>query len=166
MLHSERTWDLELKYDRLEQYGRRNTIRIRSIPEPDNATTEKTDAEVIKLADKLQISVTQSDINISHRVRTKRDQQSRDILVTFVSNNAKSQFMMSRKKLKGSGVAYVNEDLTRARALLFSQPRSLKQRKQIQDTWTMTGAIFVKLFDGNIRKVVSDEHDQELCEHL
>ncbi|KAK2161125.1 hypothetical protein LSH36_121g13042 [Paralvinella palmiformis] len=92
------------------------------------------------------------------KVRTKRDQQSRDILVTFVSNNAKSQFMMSRKKLKGSGVVYVNEDLTRARALLFSQPRSLKQQKQIEDTWTMTGAIFVKLFDGNIRKVVSGEH--------
>ncbi|KAK2155506.1 hypothetical protein LSH36_238g03038 [Paralvinella palmiformis] len=65
-------------------------IRIRGIPEPDNATTEKTDAGVIKLADKLQISVTQSDINISHRVGTKRDQQSRDCLVTFVSNNAVS----------------------------------------------------------------------------
>ena len=163
---SKRTRDLELKYDRLEQCGRRNTIRIRGIPEPDKATKEKTDAEVIKLADKLQISVTQSDINISHRVGTKRDQQSRDILVTFVSNNAKSQFMMSRRKLKGSDV-YVNEDLTRARALLFSQTRSLKrQKKKIRDTWTITGAIFVKLFDSKIRKVVSDEHDQELCEHL
>jgi len=30
----------------------------------------------------------------------------------------------------------------------------------------MTGAIFVKLFDGKIRKVVSNEHYQELCEHL
>ncbi|KAK2151987.1 hypothetical protein LSH36_343g02001 [Paralvinella palmiformis] len=68
---TKRTRDLEQKYDLLEQYGRRNTIRI---PELDNATTEKTDAEVIKLAHKLQISVTQSDINISHRVGTKRDQ--------------------------------------------------------------------------------------------
>ncbi|KAK2141084.1 hypothetical protein LSH36_1165g00003 [Paralvinella palmiformis] len=72
---------------------------------------------------------------------------------------------MSHKKLKGSGV-YVNEDLTRARALLFSQTRSQKRQKTIQDTWTMTGAISVKLFDGKIRKVVSDEHYQELCEHL
>ncbi|KAK2139385.1 hypothetical protein LSH36_1826g00006, partial [Paralvinella palmiformis] len=120
---SKRSRDLELKYDRLEQCGRRNTIRIRGIPEPDKATKEKTDA------DRLQISVTQSDINISHRVGTKRDQQSRDILVTFVSNNAKSQFMMSRRKLKGSDV-YVNEDLTRARALLFSQTRSLKRQKK------------------------------------
>ena len=156
---SKRTRDLELKYDRLEQCGRRNTIRIRGIPEPDKATTEKTDA------DRLQISVTQSDINISHRVGTKRDQQSRDILVTFVSNNAKSQFMMSRRKLIGSDV-YVNQNLTRAKALLFCQTRSLKRQKKIRDTWTTTGAIFVKLFDSKIRKVVSDEHDQELCEHL
>ena len=90
---TKRTRYLELKYDRLEQYDRRNMIRIRGIPEPDNATTEKTDAEVIKLADKLQIFVTQSDIDISHRVGTKRDQQSCDILVTFVSNNAVSNHL-------------------------------------------------------------------------
>ncbi|KAK2147456.1 hypothetical protein LSH36_552g01070 [Paralvinella palmiformis] len=74
-------------------------------------------------------SLSKRSRDLELKVGTKRDQQSRDILVTFVSNNAKSQFMMSRRKLKGSDV-YVNEDLTRARALLFSQTRSLKRQKK------------------------------------
>jgi hypothetical protein len=156
---------MELKYDRLEQYGRRNSIRIRGIQEPDNTNTEITDAEVIKLATQLQVPITQSDINRSHRVGIKRDQQSRDILVKFVSHNVKVQFMMSRMKLKGSGI-YINEALTRTRAQLFSQTRALKRQKKIQDTWTKTGAIFVKLLDGDIKKVVSDEHYQELYDRL
>jgi hypothetical protein len=65
-------------------------------------------------------------------------------------------------KLKGSGV-YINEDLTKSRVQLFGKTRALKRQKKIQDTWTKTGAIFVKLLNGDVMKIVSEELYQELC---
>ena len=68
---------LELQYDQLEQYGRRNAITNWGIQMHDNATTVITDDKVFKLAtDKLQLPITESNINRSHRIGSKRDHQS------------------------------------------------------------------------------------------
>jgi hypothetical protein len=39
-------------------------------------------------------------------------------------------------------------------------------RRLKRDTWTKTGAIFVKQLNGEIKKIVSDELLQKLCDNL
>ena len=162
-----RTRDLELKYDRLEQYGRRNSIRVRGIPEPEDASSsEDTDHVVIDLGSTLNIPITSADIDRSHRVGD-RDRGHRDILVKFIKFENKLNFMKARMSLKTKkpGV-YINEDLTKPRVRLFALTRRLKREKSIMDTWTKTGAIFVKQLNGEIKKIVSEELFQKLCDNL
>ncbi|KAK2151365.1 hypothetical protein LSH36_366g05051 [Paralvinella palmiformis] len=64
-------------------------------------------------------------------------------------------------KLKGSGV-FVIEDLTKSRAQLLYKTCRLKGQTKIQYTWIKTGAIFVKLLNGDVMKIVSEEMYQEL----
>ena len=88
---------VEYESDNLEQYSRRNSLRISGIPEePD----ENTDQRVIQLAGGLGIDISPNDIDRSHRVgkleldrgrtgrgplKTKR--RKRDILVKFARYN-------------------------------------------------------------------------------
>jgi len=53
-----RTRDLELKCDRLDQFDRRNSIRIRGIPESEDVSSpEDTDQMVIDLGTTLNLSI-------------------------------------------------------------------------------------------------------------
>ena len=55
---------LKFDPDRQYQYSRRESIQIASIP----VTGENTNALVTKLAADISVSVTQTDISVSHRV--------------------------------------------------------------------------------------------------
>ena len=68
-------------------------------------------------------------------------------------------------KVKKPG-SYINEDLTKHRVRLFALTRRLKREKVLLDTWTKTGAIFVNLRNGEIKKIVSDEMLHNLCDNL
>ena len=68
-------------------------------------------------------------------------------------------------KAKKSGV-YIKEELTKHRVRLFALARRLKREKVILDSWTKTGAIFVKLLNGEIKQILSDEMLYNLCDNL
>ena len=115
-----RTRDLELKCDRLDQFDRRNSLRVRGIPESkDVSSPEDTDQMVIDLGTTLNLNITRIDIARSHRVGNR--DRDRDILVKFVKFENKIKFMKARMspKTKKAGV-YVNEDLTKHRVRLFA----------------------------------------------
>jgi len=115
---------------------------------------------VIDLGMTLNINITSTDITRSHRV-CNRD---RDILVKFVN---KIKFMKARMSLKAKMPwVYINEDLTKHCVCLFAMARRLKCEKVILDTWTKTGSIFVKLRNGQIKQIVSDEMLHNLCDNL
>ena len=161
-----RTRDLELKCDRLDQFDRRNSLRVRGIPESkDVSSPEDTDQMVIDLGTTLNLNITSIDIARSHRVGNR--DSDRDILVKFVKFENKIKFMKARMSLKAKkpGV-YINEDLTKHRVRLFALARRLKREKVLLDTWTKTGAIFVKLRNGEIKQIVSDEMLHNLCDNL
>jgi len=164
---SSRTRNLELKYDQLEQYSRNNSIRVRGIPESVNPTTpEDTDDLIIQLGTTLEVIITSDDIARSHRIGD-RERGSRDILVKFQKFDNKFKFLKARTSLKKKKPgAYINEDLTKPRVHLFAQTRKLKREKKIIDTWTKMGVIFIKLLNGEIKKIVSDELFNDLCNNL
>ena len=81
--------------DRLEQYTRKNSLEIHSIPEEVYTSTEEV---VLKLADVLlEVPVAPEDIEISHKLKTK---SGKAIIVKFISHKVKTTLYRARAKLK------------------------------------------------------------------
>ena len=141
---------LEECCDNLEQYSRRNTLRIRGLPE---AIHEDTDDLVKELAArKLEVQVADHDVVRSHRVGKRSEDRGtpRDVIVRFTTHNKKRAIMKNARKLKGSKL-FINEDMTKARATMAWEARNLKREGKITDTWTRDGVIFVKLGENRIK---------------
>ncbi|KAK7089187.1 uncharacterized protein [Littorina saxatilis] len=154
--------DLHARVDKLEQYSRRNCVRISGIPATDN---ENTDEVTKKLGAALGVTITTDMIDGSHRVG-RPDQADRQIIVKFTSYRHKRLLMGVRRHLKHKTAStmgfsppasaaeaaaqstlrgvFVNDDLTRQRARLAAKARRLKQDRRIQDTWVRDGEIFIK----------------------
>ena len=135
---------LTLELDELEQYGRRNAIRIFN-PDWPEQTDENTDEMVLQLIHQ-KLNIRDFPIWLisrSHRVGQKRnDGTPRPILVKFISYRAREQVFKARRLLP-QGV-YVNEDLTQATAQLAYQARQLRRNGLIDETWTYDGRVFIK----------------------
>lgn len=166
--------DLHARVDELEQYSRRNCVRISGIPAADN---ENTDEVTMKLGAALGVTITTDMIDRSHRVG-RPDQADRQIIVKFTSYRHKRLLMGVRRHLKHKTAStmgfsppasaaeaaarsaprgvFVNDDLTRQRARLAAKARRLKQERRIQDTWVRDGEIFIKKNE-KISKVFNEE---------
>ena len=145
----------ESAIDELEQYGRRNALRVsNNWPE---AAQEDTDTLIVQMArDHLNIDLQPSDISRSHRVGPPTPDKPRPVLVKFSTYRARERIYRARSKLKNShsGI-YLNEDLTRKRGQLAYVARRLKREQQITDTWTYDCRVFVKNNAGAVT-VVND----------
>ncbi len=150
--------------DSLEQYSRRNNVRISGIPESTSAV-ENAGAIVKKVGEAIGVTVTDEMIDRSHRVG-KPGRMGRDVLVQFTSYRYKHLIMRARSGLKNkdaarlgpspagavrqpesaaaaaampvpspAGRVYVNDDLTRERSRVAARARQLKRDKKIKDTW-------------------------------
>lgn len=160
---------LKDQVDALEQYSRRNCVRIGPVPE---SADENTDEIVKAVAKSVGVNLTDDAIDRSHRVGKKSATATRDrpILVRLTSYRHKEALMKARRALKqidgakivpsadwpplarnsGSSATpasrkiFINEDLTRIRAHVAAKARQLKRDQRISDTWTRDGFIFVK----------------------
>ena len=157
---------VEERGDDLEQYSRRNTVRIRGIAESAN---EDTDGLVKDLAArKLQVNIGDVDIDRSHRVGRRSDEREangRDIIVRFTSHNTKSAIMRNARKLKGTRL-FINEDMTKIRATMAWEARCLKRDNKLIDTWTRDGVIFTKSKDNKINSITTQRAWKEFKERL
>ena len=111
------------KLDELEQYGRRENIRIHNISESEN----EDGADVLfKVADALEIELDERDIQRVHRIgakKTSKNAKPRPVIARFVSFQKRNQFLFGKSKLKGSRYlsnAFITEDLTPLRSKLLN----------------------------------------------
>ena len=166
---------LQEQVDGLEQYGRRNNIRISSIPE---TTGEDTDAIVQTVAKAAGVDIPEHAIDRSHRVG--RPGTNRAVLVKFTSYRHKQAFMKARSNLKNVdgtklfpnlkwpthasqrsseqpmlNKIFLNEDLTSTRADIAKRARLLKKNKSITDTWCRDGVIFMKKKNDTVLKITA-----------
>ncbi|MEW8544179.1 MAG: hypothetical protein AB2693_11655, partial [Candidatus Thiodiazotropha sp.] len=155
---------LQLDNDSLEQYGRRNILRISGIPEQPN---EQTDDLVLKLAEELNVTMSTYDIDRSHRVgkidddrrttRPRRPKRHRDIIVKFTSYNARYRLFQKRKELRQTDneqlkTIYMNEDLTKYRSGILFEARSLKRAGKLKAAYSSDGKLFIRdLTDNRIQ---------------
>jgi hypothetical protein len=104
----------------------------------------------------------------------------RQIIVKLTAHRYKEQLMRARRKLQEIDIkaalpgldwssvsvprahtgspkprVYINEDLTKERARIAARARGLKREKQVLDTWTRDGVIFVKRLDSYIVRLTA-----------
>ena len=142
----ERVTELEWVVDDLEQYGRRNCLRItNNWPERAGEDTDKMCLDLFKKY--LKVDLSESDIGRSHRVGKPipgTDVQHRPIIIRFVTYRAREKVYRARSKLKNNKEVYLNDDLTKKRDTLAFQARVLKRGGHIRETWVYDSKIFLK----------------------
>ena len=164
---------VEYESDNLEQYSRRNSLRISGIPEePD----ENTDQRVIQLAGGLGIDISPNDIDRSHRVgkleldrgRTgrgplKMKRRTRDILVKFARYNTRAMLYNERKDLRNLEThknVYINEDLTKKRSKLLYDARILARAEIVKAAYSTDGKLYIR-DHGDTRHTIKSDSDIE-----
>lgn len=130
--------ELKDKQDELEQYQRRQSIRIFGIPEE---TGEDSDVIAIRVARDLGVDLDLRDIDRSHRVGRRQDAKPRPIIVKFVSYRKRNEIFRKKKGLKGSAVT-IREDLTTTRLAVL---REAITRFGVRQVWSTDGVINIKV---------------------
>lgn len=136
---------LEDQIELQEQYSRSNNLRIFGIKEAADEDIEKVVTKFCQ--EKLDIKITALDIDICHRLQSKKDSP-KPILVKFVRRSVKNRIFAVKKRLKGTNIT-IREDLTMKR---LSIVKTLSTKYQSKNVFTTNGNIFVKI-DNSIRKI-------------
>ena len=107
--------------DRQEQYLRRNCILVHGIL---GTNDENTDDLVLKtINDKLDVNITEGEIDRSHGIDTKKDgRRPRPIIVKLMSYNTREKVFAGKRKLKGTRVS-ITENLTAKRMEQLNKTR-------------------------------------------
>lgn len=156
---------LETENDNLEQYSRRNSLRITGLVESESEDILSTVLDVINVNTKLTPPIEASDVDRIHRVGKKVPGRSRPTLIKFATYRARKRVMDKRSSFKNSESTtpiFLNEDLTKRRAQLFWKARQLKKEKRIHDAWTYDGNILVKDRNNRIVAIKGPQHLMEL----
>jgi len=127
----------------LEQYGRRNNIRISGIDGDANRQTSETTTTLVinTIKEKTGFELNVNDIDVAHRLGKYRQGKQRPVIVKFVRRQTKIQAFSHAKQLRQSAI-YINEDLTKTNQEVLSSVR-LKDRDSVKKAWSHEGKIYV-----------------------
>lgn len=137
----------EKEINELEQYTRRNSLRIYGIHDNDRNENARMSANkaIAMIKDKLEVPVTIADVDIAHRLGQFREDGNRPIIIKFVSREMKDTVLRHRRKLKGTTFV-VREDLTTKNAKLLEK---VSQHANVKSAWSDNGKIIALLQSGN-----------------
>lgn len=128
--------------DELEQYSRRNSLRLSGVQERDGEDAAEVMLQILNSELKLEPPLSGSDIDRVHRVGPK-SRKDRPILIKFATYHARHKAFSNRKLLKRSGW-FLNEDLTKIRSQLLFNAREMKRKSPIMDCWSADGRVLIK----------------------
>ena len=145
--------------DRLQQYSRRDNIRVYGIAEATDEN-ENTNSVIVKVAKDMGVDISEHDLSVNHRLGRKAGTKPRPIIAKFVRRDTKTAIMRRKKNMRGqSGYisVFVNDDLTTLRSKLVYE---LKRDKTIKRVWTIDGRIMcIQEENGTDMKNVIDSPD-------
>lgn len=134
----------ETKINDIEQYSRKNNVRVSGIPETGNETAEQSIEIVVeKLNNKIaDLNLQRDDIDIAHRLGRQKKDKTRQIIVKFSSRLKRDELMRRRRDLKHTGI-FVSEDLTPINQLVLACLRK-KMPDEVDQAWSKGGKLFYK----------------------
>ena len=139
--------------DALEQYSRRNSLRLVGVPETQKEDIYSKTLTTLNESLELDPPLTIRDVDRLHRSGKRRDDgKPRQILIKFVSYQDRSRVFSKKAKLSGSDL-HLNEDLTRKREHLLWLARMAKKARKIDDCWTSDGRVLLRNLDDQVMQV-------------
>lgn len=138
----------------LEQYTRRNSVRIYGLLDKDKSESIEATCNLVisTLNTKLKLKLAPRDIDISHRLGKFSPDANRPVICKFVSRVVKKNVMSVRRQLKGTSII-IREDLTQKNAKLLEE---VSAKDGIQNAWSDDGKILAILLNG--KKMRFDIH--------
>lgn len=142
---------LKLEVNRLEQYGRRSSLRFNNMNidlhmkewEMTRYMTSFINDNVLKGPDCIKLS--EADIDRCHPVGKPAGKKKPQIIVKFFSYKAKDCVYRNKSNLKNHpDKTFVTEDLTKANHQAVKVLLKLKKMNKINSFWTTDGKILVK----------------------
>ena len=160
----------EKELNDLEQYGRRWSVRIFGVEEPDAKETVEdcTEKAVGVFRDMIGLQdITSDDIEMCHRTgsleKAKANKKTRPIIVRFFSRQKRGLVLKNRKVLKGKRIS-VGEDLTIQNVKLLKRA---EENSASLSAWSHNGNIFAKLKSGVVMKVDTQTNiEKTFTEHM
>ena len=135
--------NLEKKTDDQEQYSRRNCLLIHGLNETKTENTDEIVLDVIN--NKLNMEMSQVSIDRSHRLRKRKGQKPRAIIVKFTRYKDRNHVFRNKKHLKGSGIS-VTESLT---LKMMEHLKKAREQHGFANVWTLDVKIMFKGNDSN-----------------
>ena len=150
----------KIAVDKLEQYQRKDSLRVNGIPFKEGESTTQLEDSIIDIANKIGAKINRGDISVTHRLKPTQ-KGIHPVIVKFSTRRAKDAVYYSKKNLKGmEGMenVFISEDLTRLRY------RTLLQAKKVKDfTSITTRGGKIKVYCGNSKIPVTVESPMDLA---
>jgi len=158
---------LRLELNHVEQYGRRNSVRIQNmkIKQKDFETEAEMKSCITNFINDTLLSpednISEEDIDRCHEAGSKTKKQ---ILVKFHKYHVKNKIFGAKSKLKGNkDKIFITEDLTRFNQEIVKTLITLRTNDKIDSFWTRNGTIFIKITDTGI--LIRIQQMQDLAHH-
>lgn len=127
--------DLQRKVNDLENYQRRENLRITGLPERNGEDP----IEVVKKFFKENaFSVPGEKIHVAHRIGPKSRDKPRPLLIRFADRKTKDDVVRARRTLKGSGKT-ISEDVSR---LTIQTLMRVQRSDGIQRSWIWNAKVY------------------------
>lgn len=127
--------------DELEQYGRRNALRVWS-KDMSERPGEDTDQLILDYAEKVGVHIPRESIGRSHRVGRPSPGKTRPIIVKFTTYNMRRKLFDARKNSQSH---FVSEDLTQIRSSILYKARLERNYGRFKHCWSTDGRINIRL---------------------
>lgn len=134
----------ESKLNDIEQYSRKNNIRISGIPEIGIESAETTTGLVVqKLNSSIEaLNLKIDDIDVAHRLGKKQNGTHRQIIIKFHSRMKRDTILKNRRVFKNTNI-FVSEDLTKTNQHVLACIRK-KSPDEVDRSWSKGGRLFYK----------------------
>ena len=143
---------LRIHTDDLEQYGRRQSIRLYNVPLEGCADGEE--AALKMFNELMKVKVSADEIERAHPLGQKQ------LIVKFKSYKTKAMVYKAKSSLKDNyyGI-FMTEDLKKRNHGIIKDLLLLKKSGQIHSFWAMDGKIYVKLEDDSKPKQIRNKSE-------
>jgi hypothetical protein len=129
--------------DQVEQYTRRDNLRLFGIPEEDHEDLEQ---KIIEIAKSINVDLCKDDFSVAHRLGPKTGPGSgkhRAIIVRFVRRKKRNELLANKKHLKNHTTKiFIAEDLTSLKLRLLKE---VKASPRVKMAYSKEGRIMARL---------------------
>lgn len=165
---------LKEEIEDVKEYQRRNNLEIHGVPVKPNEDLYEI---VIGIGALLDTGIQHRDIDVVHRLPTRKEGEDKPILVRFTNRWMKEKILNAKRKARNLtlfniGMApqnkdkniFINEHLTLNAQALFKRARHLKTKGHFKYAWSRGGKIFLKKTETSKAILINNEIQMKTME--